>query len=300
VVTKSRAGFTLIELLVVIAIIAVLIGLLLPAVQKVREAANRSKCQNNLKQIGLALHAYHDVYRAFPPGGSTFAGTAGNSFHVYILPFIEQEALYHRFNLNQTYNAGNLTSGNMSNRNLVPQVYLCPSQSVRIGFGADTDWSVVHYVGNMGPHGTNPETGAPYDWRANASQNGYALQGVLGAGTKVALTDITDGTSNTLLVGELSWGTPSNPVPYRGWNRGCGNDTSSYGCIGCRNVAYSINNPASLNGGNDLAFGSLHTGGANFVFCDGAVHFLSENTDLGVLMSTASRNGGEVMVTTGN
>jgi prepilin-type N-terminal cleavage/methylation domain-containing protein/prepilin-type processing-associated H-X9-DG protein len=298
--SKNRRGFTLIELLVVIAIIAVLIGLLLPAVQKVRAAAARAQCLNNLKQIGLGLHAYHDVYRALPPGGSTFAGTAGHSFHVYILPYIEQEALYRSFNLNQTYNAGTSTTGNMANRNLVPAVYLCPSQPIRIGFGADAGWSVVHYVGNMGPHGTNPDSGAAYDWHDNASQGGYALQGVLGAGAKVRLTDITDGTSNTILVGELSWGTPAAPVPYRGWNRGCGNDTSTYGCIGCRNVAYGINNPASINAGNDLALGSLHTGGANIALCDGSVRFLSENTDLGVLLSMASRNGGEVTGTTGN
>jgi prepilin-type N-terminal cleavage/methylation domain-containing protein/prepilin-type processing-associated H-X9-DG protein len=299
--TRDRAGFTLIELLVVIAIIAVLIGLLLPAVQKVREAANRAQCTNNLKQIGLALHNYHDVSGALPPGGSTFAGTAGHSFHVYILPYIEQEALYGKFNLNQTYNAGTSATGNMANRHLVPQMYLCPSQPNRTASGVDLGWSVVHYVGNMGPHGTNPATGAPYDVVVTAASDFYATQGVLEAGTKVALKDITDGTSNTILVGELSWGIPSAPVPYRGWNRGCGNAaTSTYGCTGCKNVAFSINNPAGIGAGNDLAFGSLHPGGANVAFCDGSVHFLSDNTDLGVLMSTASRNGGEVAVTTGN
>jgi prepilin-type N-terminal cleavage/methylation domain-containing protein/prepilin-type processing-associated H-X9-DG protein len=297
---SARRGFTLIELLVVIAIIAVLIGLLLPAVQKVREAAARLQCQNNLKQMGLAIHNYHDANGTFPPGGTTFNGTAGNSFHVYILPYIEQQALFGKFNLAQTYNAGTSTTGNMGNRNLVPGIYLCPSQSLRTGYGADAGWSTVHYVGNMGPHGTNPLTNTAYSWTANASTGGYAQQGVLEAGwTGIRIPEISDGTSNTILVGELSWGTPSLPVPYRGWNRGCGSATSTYGCQGSKNVAYSINNPASLNAGTDLAFGSLHTGGANFAFCDGSIHFLSENTSLSVLLSTASRNGGEVAVTNG-
>jgi prepilin-type N-terminal cleavage/methylation domain-containing protein/prepilin-type processing-associated H-X9-DG protein len=301
-----RTGFTLVELLVVIAIIGVLMALLLPAVQKVREAANRTKCFNNLKQIGLALLNYQFTQRTFPPGGTTFNGTAGNSFHVYILPHLDQTALLERFNLSQTYNAGNLTSGNMSNRNLVPSVYLCPSQNTTIGSGADTDWSVVHYVGNMGPYGINPATGAPYEFIPSTTYPGqhYATQGVLLAGwSGIALSDINDGASNTILVGELSWNlyVGSDNVGYRGWNRGCGDiNNSNYGCIGCRNVAFGINNPASLHGGTDLGFGSLHPGGANFVFCDGSVHYLSENIALSVLMSTASRNGHEVTVATGN
>jgi prepilin-type N-terminal cleavage/methylation domain-containing protein/prepilin-type processing-associated H-X9-DG protein len=294
---RWAAGFTLIELLVVIAIIAVLIGLLLPAVQKVREAANRMSCTNNLKQIGLAVYQYHDTTRLLPPGGTTFAGTAGHSFHVYILPYLEQEALYRRFNLGQTYNAGTPTSGNMGNRNSRPKAYLCPSQGTVTAAGADAGWDTAHYVGNMGPVGTNPLTNQPYEVLVSATHAGlrYARQGVLGAGsTGVRITHIKDGTSNTILVGELSW-----DIGFRGWNRGCGNiETSNYGCVGSRNVTYGINHPASS--GTDTSFGSLHPGGANFVFCDGSVHFLGENIALSVLLSTASRNGGEVAVATGH
>jgi prepilin-type processing-associated H-X9-DG protein len=150
----------------------------------------------------------------------------------------------------------------------------------------------------MGPHGTNPVTGTAYATTDTAS-GPYATQGVLGAGTAVRLHDITDGTSNTILVGELSWGNSSTPVPYRGWNRGCGHATSTYGCEGCRNVAFSINTPASATAGNDLALGSLHPGGANFALCDGSVQYITENVSLSVLLSAASRNGGEPEVTTG-
>jgi prepilin-type N-terminal cleavage/methylation domain-containing protein/prepilin-type processing-associated H-X9-DG protein len=286
---RSAAAFTLIELLVVIAIIAILIGLLLPAVQKVREAASRMTCSNNLKQMGLALHAHHDSTGKLPPGGSTFNGTAGHGFVLFILPYVEQGSLFGQYRTYETYNS----STNQVNKANAPKLYHCPSQPTVTGSGADAGWAVSHYVGVMGPHGTNPLTGQPYGWVSNSAAGGYATEGLLVAGSTNALRfgDCTDGLSNTLLVGELSWN--AAVATFRGWNRGCGSNTSTYGCQASKNVAYGLNNPASVSGGVDLAMGSNHTGGANFGFGDGSVRFLTDATPLDTLMALASRAAGE-------
>ncbi len=303
-VPGPRRGFTLIELLVVIAIIAVLIDLLLPAVQKVREAANRMKCQNNLKQIGLGLHNYHDTHAVFPPGGAGTASTAANNdgmgFHVYILPYVEQDALFRQFDLTRQYT----TAPNRALAAFLVPIYQCPSAMNRYTENAsentangDRGWT-THYHGNMGPN--DLATGI---YQVIPSTNGgQALQGVLGRDTKHRLTDITDGTSNTFLVGETSWtrgggGDPSSlPVGYRVWHRGC-NTNNQLACGSCRNVANGLATVWAGGGPtaayNNFSFGGIHARVTNFLFCDGSNRSLSNDIALGVLMATSSRNGGE-------
>jgi prepilin-type N-terminal cleavage/methylation domain-containing protein/prepilin-type processing-associated H-X9-DG protein len=287
---RRRPGFTLIELLVVIAIIAVLIGLLLPAVQKVREAANRMKCSNNLKQIGLGLHNYHDTYNSFPPGGTT-SGKDGLAFHVLILPFIEQDNLYKQFDLNQSH-------GSATNKPLgftrVP-IYMCPSAvNLVTGNKAEGDGAATtHYHGNGGPNDL-----ATNKYLVVATMNGgLAQQGVLGRDTKHRIADITDGSSNTFLVGETSWTRPGGAdVGYRVWHRGC-NAQAGQACCSCRNVANAPNTVWFLGGNtnySNFSFGSIHPGGTHFLFGDGSTRFVSDNVALGVLLATSSRNGGEV------
>jgi prepilin-type N-terminal cleavage/methylation domain-containing protein/prepilin-type processing-associated H-X9-DG protein len=292
-----RPGFTLIELLVVIAIIGILIALLLPAVQKVREAANRTKCQNNLKQMALALHNYHDTNGRFPSGVDQGVGNF-LSFHVYLLPYLEQNNLYNQFNFGQHYDSpSNLALGLV----LVPN-YRCPSAIQLTTEYGSGEWSggeptlTHHYYGVAGPLGTNPQTGQPYEFLPT-NQGNEATQGLLGLGTTTRLTDVTDGTSNTLLLGEMSW-TKANY--YRVWTRGTYDDTSSpdRDTTCCRNVANPLRS-TPYNGSdnaNNTSFGSEHTGGgANFALADGSVRWVSADISMVTYRSLASYNGGEVI-----
>ncbi len=297
----ARRGFTLIELLVVIAIIAILIGLLLPAVQKVREAAARTKCQNNLKQLGIGLHSYHDANGQFPAG----AGIAnGLSWRVYMLPYIEQDNLYKQFDLGPgNWNGGSNREGpkKMVNAlNKIP-VFNCPSiPDDKAANGSSTlvdgrKTFVSDYHGVAGPKGTNPAANAAYRVDPNpAGQGGFALQGLLGKDSKNRFGSLTDGTSNTIVVGEVSVRWNGNILISDGadWVRGVG---FGNGMAGCRNVQNAINTP--YNGVyNDISFGSQHTGGAQFVMGDGSVRFVQQSIDLVVYKATASMDGGEVQV----
>ena len=292
----SRKAFTLIELLVVIAIIAVLIGLLLPAIQKVREAANRTKCHNNLKQIGLALHNYHDVNGSLPPGGTT-VGTEGLSYLVLILPFVEQANLHKSFNLAQAYLGGTNTALGLQ---LVP-TYQCPVapelySEASFEYVGDKKPFTAHYVGNQGPK--NPPANT-YRVGPPVTQGAMAIQGVMGLDTKYRFADITDGTSNTFLIGELAFKLLNiPPTGYRSWTRGCWSGEPDLQCTYSKNVRFALNSTLynGSNNYNDMSFGSMHPGGANFAFCDGSVHFVSESVSMTVYWSTASRNGNEVEV----
>ena len=316
---RGPSGFTLIELLVVIAIIAILIGLLLPAVQKVRDAANRAKCQNNLKQIGLGLHNYHDTKGMFPPAGDGPAtGTAQwVGFHVHILPYVEQAALYNEFNLTRNYNDNAVVNANgNTNAKLtytsVPAVYVCPSAPVKLSPSAGdiingNPMFVTHYAAVGGPTGNAPD-GSPYELFPAAEvdlaqQGNVARGGIMFARSKIKIPAVADGASNTFVVGEVGWNQGDATTTFlRGWSRGI--SQSNFAATGYRLQAMAVvknmTNALSTvnytgNNFNDVSMGSEHAGGktSNFVFGDGSVRFLTSSVALTTLKAMASRNAGD-------
>jgi prepilin-type N-terminal cleavage/methylation domain-containing protein/prepilin-type processing-associated H-X9-DG protein len=296
-----RRGFTLIELLVVIAIIAVLIALLLPAVQQAREAARRSQCKNNLKQLGLALHNYHDSYNQLPPGSIHNRNSLG--LHVFILPQLDQAAVYNQIDFSlvgyATYNA---LLGSLD----MPAL-LCPS-ATKLYENGSTTLRTLHYYGNGGPKGPMPAplTGNyPCNGNSAAAEcnippaaltahGGYSQAGVFTRNFGAKFRDILDGTTNTFMIGEISFtksSTGVDNVGFRVWHRG--SDTTPSGAF--KNVVYAINS-TGYNGStnfNDISLGSNHEGGCHVLMCDGSVQFVSENVDLTLYRSNASRDTGE-------
>jgi prepilin-type processing-associated H-X9-DG protein len=256
-------------------------------------------CQNNLKQIGIALHAYHGSMSRLPPGGVAGTNSNGLSWHVFILPYVEQDNLYKQVNQAATSYLDNNPIG----LTRIP-IYMCPSASSGNertyrnnndeyvpATASGTRTFTTHYYGNMGPKGSGYTS-------VSGAHGGHATQGVLGVNTQVKLTEITDGTSNTFLAGEISFTDLQTNHGYRIWTRGCSGSAASPNeavCGGCKNITNSINvtrfNSANFN---DISFGSNHSDGANFVLCDGSVRFLSASISFPLYQATASRNTGEV------
>jgi prepilin-type N-terminal cleavage/methylation domain-containing protein/prepilin-type processing-associated H-X9-DG protein len=306
--SRTRRGFTPIELLVVIAIIAVLIGLLLPVVQKVREASNRTQCANNLEQIALAAHNYHDAARRFPPGVHLpvpVGGrpTGGTNLWVELLPYIEQDNVQRKWDY--TDNSNNAKGGPSATQAQVIKVLICPSDPL--------PQPVVQLTATLAP---------PWSWGfygmssygGNAGRRSFPVgtgDGIFFFDSCVRLTDISDGTSNTFLFGERSQRDPQfdiqQPLVYPGAGRmgevgrwGC---VAGNGCLG--NVLLSTPVPIDyqVSPGGDVstlrdrmcAFGSGHVHGANFAFADGSVRFISDSIPLVTLKALSTRDGGEVV-----
>lgn len=286
---SNRRGFTLVELLVVIAIIGVLVALLLPAVQAAREAARRIQCTNNLKQLGLGMHNYHDIHGQFPLPGMIASHLGWNAS---ILPQIEQQPLYDRIDFNQA----SMAQFNSRNQPLTTNkitAYLCPSSSSETSLSPTTVGGqrvyTMHYYGILGPYGTNPTTGQAYRC-VNMTQafGGECQQGILWQwGSK--MRDINDGTSNTYLLGEISW---IEMDKWRPWLRAKYGDNRGTLYLISKNIEFPIN---SDNGAkwNAISFGSEHPGGAQFAMADGSCRFVSETIDWAVYLATASRDGRE-------
>lgn len=315
---SARKAFTLVELLVVIAIIGVLIALLLPAVQQAREAARRSQCRNNLKQMGLALHNYHDVYGSLPSAAirapyttsSGWFGKPGWGWGSLILPFLEQDSLHAA--LGVSYNR---LENYASIPNFVPlsqtplSVYRCPSSPMPDVNGKfkknsfpDTDVPASsNYKGVFGSFNEGATTGGPSDC-PNSWFRGYCFRaetGLFGAGSNVKFRDITDGTSNTLAVGEVTYGDLGDGVDrmaavWIGMYSGSGysgNDSV------VRVLSESLANTTArrINGTFRNSFSSHHPGGAQFLFGDGSVHFLPETIDGPTSANLADRADGNVV-----
>ncbi|TWT32963.1 DUF1559 domain-containing protein [Blastopirellula retiformator] len=278
-----RAGFTLVELLVVIAIIGVLIALLLPAVQQAREAARRMSCTNQLKQLGLALHNYHDTTKSFPYGSRGSGNQVG--WHVAILPFIEQGNLFDQMDMTVDFHAG----VNAPFRETRMEPFLCPSSPSEKADDNSAHFT-THYYGVMGPTGTNPASGTAYQENTSGSHGGFSKEGAWSHDEVHKMRDITDGTSNTFFLGEISWTQRNgNATRYRPWSRG--GRTNNF-MAPCKNVAQPIN-ADFIALFNDMSYGSNHPGGCMFALGDASVRFVAETVNYDTLLSMASCGGGE-------
>ncbi len=300
---RRRAGFTLIELLVAIAIIAILIALLVPAVQKVREAAARTQCANNLRQMGIALHNYESAYKRLPCSGqgTNYATTPpSGAFGLHstltlLLPYVEQNSVAQQFDMRFAYNA---TPGNQAAAKAVIPVYLCPTNPQRPsavdnqGFGC-TDYGVTYYTD------IDPTTGLRN--KATRANGGLTL-----GGTRIA--EITDGTSNTIAIAEdvgRDERTPSiYPDPVTGGARALWRwaepDCAFGSSMGVNNNNTPMGGPPSCpwttnNCGLFEEIFSFHTGGAQVVYCDGHVAFLKASIDPRNLRKLITRAGGETV-----
>jgi len=283
---SRRNAFTLVELLVVIAIIGVLVALLLPAVQAAREAARRTQCSNNLKQIGIGLHNYHDTLNVFPPGAIWGVTPNKGSVLVHLLPFIEQQNLYEKFDFSTDPYSQTLPDGTLIAAQIV-KPYVCPSDQ---NTGLLNGRAVHNYTGSVGPsklidnsacscptgvtwgntYGLSPyddpkNYGGPFTRRAVATR----------------MSDVTDGLSNTIFFGEVRRGCSAHV--NTGW-------VSSNNANGLTSTIIPINSDTCQTGASDkckqpcnwnmeLGFRSQHPAGCQFLFGDGAVRFLPETID---------------------
>jgi prepilin-type N-terminal cleavage/methylation domain-containing protein len=292
---SNRRAFTLIELLVVIAIIAILIGLLLPAVQKVREAASLLSCRNNLKQIGLAMHQYHDTQGSFPVGyydptpWPALDNGPGWGWGAYLLPYLEQNNLFQQIRFD-------LDVGDPANagiRATFLKIYSCPSDpsgstTFMITDGGSNSWTLArgNYVACNGNDGVDDFTTPPHTGAFVRAIKGYRV------------ADITDGLSNTFFVGDRT-----SKLSYSTWVGGPtgalnpffqapGNFGAEVTLLMCHGGVTGPNTPGVFDADSTS---SPHQLGVPFLFGDGSVHFISNGIDIATWMALATRAGGEPM-----
>jgi prepilin-type N-terminal cleavage/methylation domain-containing protein len=334
-IEMRRRGFTLIELLVVIAIIAILIALLLPAVQQAREAARRTQCKNNLKQIGLGLHNYHDIFNMLPPGVlASSVGGWGTSWYMRILPQIDQAPLYSQITFSGAHHgwtAGDLAgspegrSNGQALANASISWAICPSSPLEAK--RDTGnfrTTITQYHGISGATTGNGYTVAAAN-QALSSGGIITGTGSLVAGRSIGFKDMTDGTTNVMVVGEASnfvWTAApaaggTKTVPVNG-THGILMGTSTLSTVeaspggsferlfNLTTVRYAPNAPAvpsdtaswpgtGDNFGPNNPLSSAHTGGAQVLLGDGSARFISDNIDMLTLRRLAVRNDGQVL-----
>lgn len=308
---RQLSAFTLVELLVVIAIIGVLVALLLPAVQSAREAARRTQCSNNLKQIGLGLHNFHDTFQHFPPGG--VSGTTATEVHnkfkitlntnhswaIFLLPYVEQANVYELYKFTADFKA----PLNKDARETVIKTLLCPStprsspvQEVTYsGFGAVkvalTDYGVDNRI--------NPALGPVGGPNLIDASSESAPDGVMRVNQLNRMADITDGTSNTFWIAENA----GRPSLYRTGNKrvagvtitgaGWTDRENEYITHGYSNDGVSSTGPCAINCTNNNEIYGFHAGGAMVIFGDGAIRFMSQSTSIRVVGALLTKGGGE-------
>jgi len=331
--SRQLQGFTLVELLVVIAIIAILVAMLLPAVQSAREAARRIQCTNNLKQLGIALHNYHSAHGKFPPGMISDPGAFGAPqwpyLIVHLLPFFEEQGLSDIFHIGQlslptpfSDNSANVWPSEMENA--VVDTLFCPSD----GYGdKQARGTAPNSVNLFKSNYLGIFNGAELQDFMAESPGVYSVPGpshpgyeaVFGVNRGARIRDITDGTSSTLIMVEYLTGVKNAPHPFdlRGWfwtsQAGYGlifawsSPNSSSPDVLCGHCAPATNQPSMnlpcVHGGSSLqeAFRrtatsrSRHPGGVNVVLCDGSVHFINEVIDVQLWQGMGTINRGEVV-----
>jgi prepilin-type N-terminal cleavage/methylation domain-containing protein/prepilin-type processing-associated H-X9-DG protein len=283
---RTRAGFTLIELLVVIAIIGVLVALIMPAVQAARESANRAKCQNNLKQLGLAAQEYHDAFNSFPAGWYCDEINDTNCVPMAASPYmwngltglflkLEQGNLYNEINFNLFSNA----PANATSVRRTIDGFICPSNPKAI---ASSNTTTVSTLARLGPSAYRGNMAAGVNLNCDPTVNdcNYYDNGVTFRNSQINMSDITDGTSSTMLLGETLTGT---------WS-----DATS--CCVRTTADRTINRPIQVNGVNYYTYWmSKHPNLVNFARCDGSVSPVTNQINKLVLIQMMTRNGGETI-----